>query len=163
MRILAIDPGLEQSAYLFLSEEIGPFGTLSNTEIVRLIDDCSEAIVIEEIRCFGMAIGRETLDTVRWTGRFQEAAVRNGAEVTFVGRKDVVMHWCGSARAKDSNLRRALIDFYGKPGTKRAPGATYRIKADVWSALGIAGYFAQTMLARSATNEWTIPESAMAS
>jgi len=52
------------------------------------------------------------------------------------------MHICGSARAKDQNIRQALIDRYGGKetaiGKKQNPGPLYGIKADEWQALGLA-------------------------
>ena len=53
------------------------------------------------------------------------------------------MHLCGSAKAKDSNIRQAIIDRYGGDpkrciGTKKAPGPLYGISADQWAALALA-------------------------
>ena len=61
--------------------------------------------------------------------------------VTFVGRKEIVVALCGSARASDSNVRMALLDRFGGSaavGRKAAPGPLYGISRDVWSALAIA-------------------------
>jgi hypothetical protein len=41
-------------------------------------------------------------------------------------------------KAKDANIRQALIDKIGPQGTKKDPGPTYGISKDVWSALAIA-------------------------
>ena len=41
-----------------------------------------------------------------------------------VKRSAVKLHQCGSNRAKDANVRQALIDKMGPPGTKKAPGPT---------------------------------------
>ena len=48
-------------------------------------------------------------------------------------------------RAKDSNIRQALIDIYGKPGTKKEPNEFYndskvKMAKDIWSALAILDY-----------------------
>jgi hypothetical protein len=53
----------------------------------------------------------------------------------------VKLHLCGSSRAKDPNVRTALLDRFGgagAKGTKAAPGPLYGIAADLWSALAIA-------------------------
>ena len=55
-------------------------------------------------------------------------------------RKQIVMHHCNDARAKDKNIRQAMIDRFGEPGTKKNPGGTYGISKDIWSALAIAAY-----------------------
>ena len=93
-------------------------------------------------------VGREIFDTVRWAGRFEEAA--RPTPVALLGRKDVVGHMCGSARANDVDVRAALIDRFGGPGGKAAavglkasPGPLYGISKDVWSALAIAITYAE--------------------
>jgi hypothetical protein len=89
-----------------------------------------------------MAVGREVFETVFWTGRFFEAATRRGADVSWLPRKAIKVHLCGSARAQDSNIRVALIDRFGgserAKGTKKAPGALFGIKAHEWAALALA-------------------------
>jgi hypothetical protein len=48
---------------------------------------------------------------------------------------------CGDSRAKDANIRQALIDHFGGSaaiGRKAAPGPLSGISRDVWSALAIA-------------------------
>ena len=62
---------------------------------------------------------------------------------TLVYRKDVKLHLCGDLRAKDANIRQALIDLFG-PGKERAigkkktPGPLYGIRKHEWSALAVA-------------------------
>ena len=58
-------------------------------------------------------------------------------------RKDVKLHLCGSPRAKDSNIRQALIDRFGPGkekaiGLKKTPGPLYGVKSHVWAALAVA-------------------------
>ena len=60
-----------------------------------------------------------------------------------VYRTQVKLHICGTARAKDSNVRQALMDRYGSTrelaiGKKKTPGPLYGFSADMWSALAIA-------------------------
>ena len=98
-----------------------------------------DQIVIEKVESFGMAVGAEVFETVYWSGRFAEAAYP--IPVERIGRKAVKMHLCGSMRAKDANIRQALIDRYGGPdaiGKKASPGPLYGISGDVWSALAVA-------------------------
>jgi hypothetical protein len=64
-----------------------------------------------------MPVGAEVFETIYWSGRFAEAyGVEHDARIT---RIDVKMHLCHSPRAKDGNVRQALIDRFGKPGTKK--------------------------------------------
>ncbi len=56
-------------------------------------------------------------------------------------RRAVKLALCGDSRAKDANIRQALIDRFGGSaavGRKAAPGPLYGISRDVWSALAIA-------------------------
>ena len=141
--VLAIDPGTSRSAWLrYDGSRPQGFGITANDVLVQALrtGGLPDVVVIEEIRSHGMSVGQETFDTARWTGRFEEAAHR--VPVTFVGRKEVVVALCGSARASDSNVRTALIDRFGGKaaaiGRKADPGPLYGIANDLWSALAIA-------------------------
>lgn len=140
--IFAIDPGTEESAYVILNEgAISAFGKLPNQAL--LLNFFAEQkpaldLVIEQVACYGMAVGAEVFETVFWSGRFAQAW---GWAFHRLKRADVKMHLCQSMRAKDANIRQALIDRFGAPGTKKNPGATYGISGDVWAALGVAVTF----------------------
>ena len=99
-------------------------------------------VLIEWIESYGMPVGAETFHTCRWVGRFQQAALDAGMAVELVPRKTVKMTLCGSMRAKDSNVRQALIDRYGGSrgvavGTKKKPGPLYGVSGHAWSALAV--------------------------
>ena len=68
---------------------------------------------------------------------------------------DHKVHHCHSARAKDSNIRQALLDRFGGKdiavGTKADQGPLYGIKKDVWSALAIGVYHLETKESPDAT------------
>jgi hypothetical protein len=83
---------------------------------------------------------------VRWIGRFQQAWA-DPDDVRFITRHQVKIHLCGSMRAKDPNVRQAVLDLLGEPGTKKKPGATYGVKSHAWSALAVA-ITAQAKLAK---------------
>jgi len=62
-----------------------------------------------------------------------------------IPRRDVKLALCNSARAKDGDVRRAIMERFGGSeckGTKAAPGPLYGIKADEWQALGVCLTFA---------------------
>ena len=71
-------------------------------------------------------------------------------EVRRVFRMAVKMHLCHSAKAKDANIRQALIDRLGPPGTKKAPGPTYGVTSHAWPALAIAVTVADSLPAARA-------------
>lgn len=138
--VLAIDPGTLQSAYVVLcGEVIYEHGIAENQQLLQMIRsghfDFAEYLAIEMIASYGMAVGAEVFRTCVWIGRFEEAW---GDPFSEVFRKDVKMNVCGSPRAKDANIRQAMLDRFGAPGTKREPGRTYGMRKDAWQALAVA-------------------------
>lgn len=163
VRILAIDPGTVKSAWVIV--EFGESGEVcmrakgidDNEQVLRLVKDpvrqagaeaaMLDKLVIEGIQSMGMAVGAEVFETAFWSGRFVEGWAHWNRHWHRVYRKEVKMHLCGSMRAKDPNIRQALIDRFGAPGTKKEPNpVTYKISKDLWSALAVAVTFADTKL-----------------
>jgi hypothetical protein len=154
MRLLSIDPGNTLSAWMIL-EDNAPlrFGKHDNdtllTEIRHSIS--ADQLAIEMVESFGMAVGREVFQTCVWTGRFIEAWDIKGFGWTPVTRKEVKMHLCHSMRAKDANIRQAIIDRFGGKdtaiGRKATPGPLFGISADVWSALAVGLTYLDTKAA----------------
>jgi hypothetical protein len=137
--ILAIDPGTTESGYVVFEDgRARDAGVIPNRQMIGYIK-CWDypVIAIEMIASYGMAVGAEVFETVRWIGRFQQAC-HDPEAVRLIYRKDVKMHLCGTTRAKDPNIRQALIDKLGAPGTKKAPGPTYGVKSHAWAALAVA-------------------------
>lgn len=137
MKILSIDPGTVQSAFvLWDGETILDKGIFENNDILEYLKfRIADLLVIEKVASYGMAVGESTFETVFWSGRFAQAWPGRIRRTT---RGDVKMHLCGSMRAKDGNVRQALIDRLGAPGTKKNPGLTYGCSKDVWAALALA-------------------------
>jgi hypothetical protein len=138
--ILAIDPGSTESAYVLLRKEdlsVASFGKLDNTDMLDIIQDkYYKYIVIEMVASYGMAVGAEVFETVFWTGRFWEATP-DGIPIAKIYRKDEKMNLCHSMKAKDANIRQALIDRFGPVGTKKEKGWFYGVSKDVWSAIAV--------------------------
>jgi len=139
-KILGIDPGNVETAYCLLDgRQILGFDKVSNPEFLGRLKRMDYQFVACEMICsYGMPAGASLFDTCVFIGRILENA---RAPVTLLPRIQVKSHICHSGRATDSNIRQALIDLYGPQGTKKAPGPTYGISADVWSALAIATTF----------------------
>lgn len=147
MTIIAIDPGTEQSgwcAYGF--GEVLTSGVMPNAEMLTYLQRdhmriSGHHLAIEMIASYGMPVGRETFETCLWIGRFVQAWYAPDA-VQLVYRKDVKLHLCGSPRAKDANIRQAILDIYGGKdkaiGKKAAPGPLYGVKSHAWPALAVA-------------------------
>ena len=143
MNVLAIDPGPEQSAFIIWDGgQILDKGIHPNDVILCGIRDgywmCnSDVCIIEQIKCYGMPASDSIFDTVYWTGRFREAWGNKGF-FDRIPRMTVKMHLCHNSRARDSNIRQALIDRFGAPGTKKNQGLTYGVKKDIWAAFALA-------------------------
>jgi len=149
--ITAIDPGPRESAYVTWRPDpprVLAHGIDLNGDIRQRIrngwDFETDRLAIECIvSSRGMPVGAETFTTVRWVGIFEEAWGReelNGA--ILVPRDKVKLHLCGQMKARDSNIRQALIDRFGASGTKKQPGILYGLRRDEWAALAVAVYVA---------------------
>ena len=149
MSVLAIDPGPVESAYALIDADRRPlfFGKVPNHDLRGLLRrqpadwESVEYAAIEMVASYGMAVGAEVFETCVWIGRFIEAS---GCSLAQVYRRDVKLHHCLDSRAKDSNIRQALVDRFapGQPnhgkGTKADPGWFYGFRADVWQAYALA-------------------------
>lgn len=135
--ILALDPGPLETGYCrFFAGRVVESGTLDNREMRRMVRSRqAEYLALEMIASYGMPVGRDVFETCLWIGRFIEV---HGGKHELVYRKDVKMHLCGTPRAKDANIRQALIDLIGPPGKKASPGPTYGVKGHAWAALAVA-------------------------
>ena len=152
--ILAIDPGPEQSAFVILRDD----GTPENADILpndvllhRITRINADHLAIEMVASYGMAVGREVFETCVWIGRFIQAWEK---DYTQVYRKDVKLHLCQNMRARDANIRQALIDKFGGKdkaiGKKANPGPLYQFRADMWAALAVAIVWAENNIVREA-------------
>lgn len=146
MVVLAIDPGPTESAYVMWSgDQVLAYAKVRNDNLVRLLLNPPrevEQAVIEKVASFGMPVGAEVFETVYWSGVFAHAF--GLARVDRITRNEIKNHLCHSSRAKDGNIRQALIDRFGGPaaiGKKASPGPLYGLAGDTWSALAVAVTF----------------------
>ena len=127
MKILSIDPGNIESAYCVIDTETYKpfyFAKVENNYLrswINTHDNLFDKIIIEMVACYGMPVGKEVFETCVWIGRFIEIAIFKNIEVEYIYRKDEKMNLCNSMKAKDSNIRQALIDRFGEVGTKKNP------------------------------------------
>lgn len=153
--VLAIDPGNTQSAWVLIdSRSCVPldFGKADNDSVRAMLyhhttnqpPAAADAVAIEMVASYGMAVGAEVFGTCVEIGRLVEIA----PQAQLVYRRDIKLHHCGSARANDANITQALIDRFahGQPnrgkGTKKNPGWFYGFRADIWQAFALAVYVA---------------------
>jgi len=145
MIILAIDPGTTESAYCVYDnhmKQVLKCDIVSNGMLIDMlgVGRC-EHLVIEMIKSYGMPVGDTTFETCVWIGRFIEAW--HASNYTLLPRKEICKQLCNNGRAKDTNIRAALIDRFGPGkdkaiGKKASQGPLWSLKRDMWSALAVA-------------------------
>lgn len=165
--ILGLDPGPEQSALVVLDRSLIVNAWQQPNDFILervygLRHELPDAVlVIEQIASYGMPVGAEVFETVFWSGRFAEAFGMH--RVHRIKRLDVKMHLCHDSRAKDGNIRQALIDRFGPAGTRANPGVLYGISKDLWAALAVGVTWQdKAILARNAAVRRRNPEVAQA-
>ena len=151
MKVFAIDPGTDKSAWVIYDSEGGQLiraGIDQNVDLLKglreeNVESTWGVMVIEMIKSYGNVMGDSVLQTCVWIGRFSEACHLHRIE--YIHRKAIVTQLCHNSRAKDSNVRQALIDRFsaGKGetvaiGKKGAEGPLYGVKKDMWAALAVA-------------------------
>lgn len=141
-----------ESAYCIIdSETYKPeaFSKMENDRLLGFMQANSigyDKVIIEMVASYGMAVGKEVFETCVMIGQIKQKAIENDIFVDFIYRKDEKMNLCQSMRAKDSNIRQALIDRFGVVGTKKNPGWFYGFKKDIWSAYAVGVTYCDTYL-----------------
>jgi hypothetical protein len=156
MILLAIDPGPTECGWVLCRvverglPEVMHCGVSPTEEMIQWSPRApydaraADAVVIEKVESFGMAVGAEVFETVYVSGRLAQAVIERvpGTQVARIGRRAVKLHLCGNARAKDTNIRQAILDRYGgrvtARGDKKIPGPLYKVKSHAWPALALA-------------------------
>lgn len=143
--IFAIDPGNTVSAYAVLDADLRPmqFDIVDNAVLLDMLYTYAGAdtdFVIEMVASYGMAVGETVFETVFWIGRFYEAAQAFRSR-NRIKRMAVKLHLCHDSRARDSNIKQALIDRFGVVGTKKEPGWFYGVRRDIWQAIAVGVTF----------------------
>ena len=87
--------------------------------------------------------GESVFKTCVWIGRFTQLADELGKKFEYIYRKDEKMNLCHSMRAKDSNIRQALIDrfalfdFKNGKGSKSNHDFFYGFSKDIWQSFAV--------------------------
>ena len=142
--IFAIDPGNIESAFVIVTDDLSKVinkGKVYNEDLLDIIWQVDKVshVAIEGIQSYGMPVGKEVFETCYFIGRLQETFLReHGKFPLMIYRKEEKICLCHSLKAKDSNIRQALIDRFGEVGTKKNPGYFYGFKKDIWSAMAVA-------------------------
>jgi hypothetical protein len=80
MKLIAIDPGDTESAYVFFdNEDAAPIGGFAKMENHKLLKEMpamrgfADELAIEMVACYGMPVGASVFNTCVWVGRFIQA------------------------------------------------------------------------------------------
>lgn len=151
--ILAIDPGPAQSGWcLYHTDGASPGHVVSSgiypndMMLNAIVSTSADKLAIERVASYGMSVGREVFETCEWVGEFRGLWRSRGLDAVLIYRREVKIHLCGTAKAKDGNIRQAILDMFpstggGKTpqvGTKAQPGPLYGVSSHAWAALGVA-------------------------
>ena len=144
-KILAIDPGNKESGVAIIQMpnfRLEWFAKLPNEDVFKVANRYGyDEIAIEMVACYGMPVGKDVFETCLWIGRFLEQFKEH--QISFVYRKEEKMHLCGSMKAKDTNIKQALVNRYAKhdfkngKGTQKNPDTFFGVAKDVWQAIAV--------------------------
>jgi hypothetical protein len=138
MRILGIDPGTSESAYvIFDGVKVLEHGYLANAAMKqRLTGNRYDVLAIEAVAFYGKAVGKEVFETCYWIGRFDSEC-----EAMLILRREIRLHLCDTTRCGDPQVRAAILDRFGgrkqAQGNAKSPGPLYGVKAHEWAALAV--------------------------
>lgn len=149
IEFLGLDPGPNESGFVKFSlskKKVTESGVYPNDDLRSLLVDLSpdgKILMIERVSHYGRPVGASVLDTAMWSGVFAEAW---GGDCGFITNTAIRLHFCDTARCKESHVRQAVIDRFppvgggARPqvGTKGSPGPLYGVKSHAWSALAAA-------------------------
>ena len=151
--IIAIDPGCTESGFVVVRHdgteivEVVEKGKVENQIMYQVMSKYERySLAIEMVASYGMPVGAEVFETCIWIGRFWEYAVGKGhiENAELIYRSEEKMLLCGQMRARDANVRQAIVDRYAKgqpnkgKGTMKNPGFFYGFSKDIWQAMAVA-------------------------
>jgi hypothetical protein len=170
--IVGIDPGPVVSGYVCFQPPdrrapIGMGGSVVPNE--RILDylagwaNCGAgySLAVEMVSSYGVQVGKSTIDTIWWAGRFAQAAEAKGMPQIRVYRSTVRAHMFARYislmppdpackrwptrwnQVGDPHVMRGLWARFGGSkakavGTKKKPGPLYGLKGHMWAALAVA-------------------------
>ena len=160
MKVIAIDPGTTQSAWVIMdSETLKPekAGIDENEDLLWMLKtmdmSMEDRCAIEMIASYGMPVGKEVFEPCVWIGRFYEvSSCLTGYYPELIYRREEKLHICESPKANDATIRHALIDRFAEHdfkfgrGTKKNPDWFYGFKQDMWAAYAVGLTFIETKL-----------------
>ena len=148
MLLLAVDPGNKESAFCLMDENyvVHDKGKVLNDQLLTYIWTNAKRIdhlACEMIASYGMAVGAEVFETCVMIGMIERTADIKEITHSRVFRLEEKVMICHDSKAKDTNIRHALIDRFAVhdlargTGTKKNPDWFYGFKSDIWAAFAV--------------------------
>lgn len=142
MILLGIDPGPTQSGWCVYDAERREVSRADVCENEVLLSSVvhwptyDDAFVIEQPVSYGAAIGASVLQTMRWAGRFEQAA--QPSPVHWVSRPDVCLALTGH-RGNKGQINEKLREMHpgATPGQQRKGSPLYGLKSHAWDACAV--------------------------
>lgn len=147
--ILGLDPGPKHTGVVEYNHRAGlPVGytaVLDNAAVLNLLNVYATRNGPIWVACERMApqgrVGYEILDTVVWSGRYQQRAEDVGLGFAFLYRQgSVCRNLLGTHKGNDTLIRAALIRRLGDVCLRDTSGK--RTASHAWAALAVAVTFA---------------------
>lgn len=154
MKVLAIDPGTLKSGWVLYDTKTHTVldkGITDNYGLKLWVKSNLEeglftSVAIEMIASYGQAVGREVFETCLYIGQLMQIMDDHYIPCQLIFRREVKDLICHNGKAKDANIRQALIDEFPREGggkqpqigTKKEPGRLYGVTSHIWAALGVA-------------------------
>ena len=142
-RWLCFDPGTFKTGWVIFdphAETVLDAGWDKNDDAIE-VTECMgfhDRIIMETFAAQGMPLGSSSLETVRFEGMLIErAAASRQIVVDRITRREIKLTLCGTSRAKDQNVRAALVDLYASDwvsignglGVKSNPSPLAKLRA----------------------------------
>jgi len=151
--VLGLDPGPEITGWFVWDSESRRgvvHGYDPNETVLSILREVSEdervVFACEQVVSYGMPVGASVFEMCVWMGRFWQ--VVDPRPFHMVSNSAVRAHLCRTHKAKDANVKAALIEKFGPVGTKKKPGPFYGVSGHVWSAAGVAVTYADQQAAK---------------
>lgn len=140
--ILGIDPGPTASGVCYFQSPTDFHAEkLENPALLSMLRGMDAGnrtmIAIEVITPYGTHVGADTFATCEFIGRITEIVAQR-VLVARITRPEVKLHLLGKRTGNDALVREAVRARLGEPGTKKAPGPTFGVAKDAWSALAVS-------------------------
>lgn len=142
MTILGIDPGTTESGYALIDErytvlDAGKIDSSVVDHLIRMLKP--DAVSVESLACYGLAVGREVFETAYYIGEYRQVCKSLDIPCFLYPKPEYGPAITGVRKTTDAVLRQALLLRFG--GDKKGqPLFKLKGSSDQRSAFAVAAY-----------------------